>query len=185
MKKILLIIALIMVIFQLVVMATAIYMGSEAEDRATINNYPTFTIVPKDNPAGATGTITSIEIWTYTNLIDCEVAIFSASGNNLTCRDYETLDNGNGAGVVVAGSKQTFAVTLSVVSGDYLGIHSSIGKIEKTATGGANWWYLDGDYIPCEANTTFTNNTNPYIYSLKGIGATPATDNAIFFGINF
>ena len=182
MKKLLLIIILIMAIFQMVVLATTIDIGNVAID---CDEYlVAATTVAKDNPANESGTITSIEIWAVNgyNLINCEVATFSASGNNLTTRDTVTL------GTVTSGSKQIIIldsesnpISLAVQAGDYIGIYFSAGRLEfDRETGTAGVWTLNGDQIPCD-NTTFAPYAPRYL-SLYGTGG---IDNAIFFGINF
>ena len=117
--------------------------GSPAINR--LDNMGTnYTIVNKSNPANASGTITSIEIWAYAELANCEVATFYVvSGDNLSTRDTEAI------GTVTAGSKQTFGVSLNVEAGDYLGIYFTGGYIERDDTGYAGVWYIVGDYIPC------------------------------------
>jgi hypothetical protein len=185
MKKVLLIICLIMAIFQLVVMATAIDIGNPAIDRTGPERGNGITWVDKNIPANATGKITTVEIWAYyANLAGCEVATFSASGNDLATRDYETVNNGNGAGVVIKGSKQTFTVDLDVVAGDYIGLYYSSGYLESDSVTCTGDLYHTGDMIPT-ASQTFSTHANEMI-SLHGIGATAeAGGNAIMMGINF
>jgi len=138
-----------------------------------------YTAVDKFTPANATGKITIVEIYAKSNMTGVEVATFYASGNNLTTRDYETVDNGNGAGVVLAGSKQTFTVELDVQLGDFIGIHYASGDIFLTIATGAGLWYKAGDNIPC-SSTAFTLLAN-YKMSLHGIGATEATEQTLEF----
>ena len=182
MKKILLIIAIVLLIFQMVVLATVINIGSPATNR-TSSFLDNFTIVSKNGPANASGTITQIEIWALENLLNCEVATFYVvSGNNLSTRDYEAIGN------VTAGSKQTFNVNLTVETGDYIGIwmalNSPQGRIEKDASGYISLWYLGSDQIPC-TNVTFSVVDGDAI-SLYGTGTTEEEEeNAIFFGTAF
>ena len=184
MKKILLLIVITLCIFQLVVLATVIEMGYEAIDRT---GAATAATTINANPANASGKITNVEIWANIELAGCEVAIFyrpdpgSFPLKFSTC-DYETVNNGNGAGVVLAGSKQTFVVDLNVLQGDYIGIYFSAGKIELNADG--NRWYSPPttDWIPC-TNETFTFQN--LRISLYGTGATEEEGNAIMFGMNF
>ena len=158
----------------------AIDIGSPATDRAT-SWYPTVaTVVLKDNPANESGEITTVEIWSNTNLVDAEVATFYVvSGNNLSTRDTEYI------GEVIAGAKRTFPVNLDVEAGDYLGIYwGSSRKMEMDSSGYAGCWYKYSDQIPC-TNFTFDSIDNRTI-SLYGIGATAAEENnAIFFGTIF
>ena len=162
MKKILLIIAIEFCIFQMVVLATAIDVGSAAIDRSF--SWTSLTYVAKENPANATGQITSIEIWAAVSLTDCKVAtFFVVSGNNLSTRDTETI------GAVTAGAKRTFEVDLDVQVGDYIGIYFTAGEIELT-TSGTGIWTFDGDKIPC-TNQLFTAEADRLL-SLYGTGTT-------------
>jgi hypothetical protein len=182
MRRLLLTIFLIMAIFQMVVLATAIDVGFTASDRAKKTPTNTdFTFVDNANSANATGKITSIDIWAGDNMTNCEVATFYVvSGNNLSTRDTQAI------GSVTAGSKQTFIVDLDVTTGDYIGIYFSTGGSLDYDTGlGGTEWYQNGDLIPC-TNAEFNLENPGATMSLYGTGATTATGgNAIMMGINF
>jgi len=171
------IISLIFLIFQMVVLAIAIDIGTPAIDRpATMSP---LTRIITENLANETGKITSVEIWALTNLTDCEVATFYAvDETHYTTRDYETI------GTVTAGSKQTFAVNLDVEKNDVIGIYYSGGALAGTTDIG-NTRYATGDNIPC-TNQYFTFST--YQVSLYGTGTTEVAvkkKNVIFMGSNF
>ena len=178
MKKILLIIAITFCIFQMVVLATSIDIGSPATTRGSTESGGK-TMVVKDNPANASGTITSVEIYAGSSLGSCEVATFYVvSGNNLSTRDTHTI------GSVTGGSKQTFEVDLDVEEGDYIGMYYAFGTLYRDTSGYVGRWHSSGDKIPC-ADLTFSYYAN-WTISLYGTGATTAEeDNAIFFGNNF
>jgi len=158
---------------------TVIDIGNTAEDRngdVTYNN----TFINRYNPALYTGKITSVEIWAGAQMAGCEVAIFYRPDpigfpNKFTTRSYATVNNGNGAGVVLAGSKQTFVVDFDVVVGDYIGIYYTAGTLDYTKTGGIGNWYFYPDQIPC-TNTTFLSNTVTAGLSLRGLGSTVTSD---------
>lgn len=139
-----------------------ISIGAEAIDRPS--QFPSYTIIGKNNPANATGIIKSVEIWAATNMTQCEVAtFFLVSGNNFSTRDSHTIGN------VVSGSKQTFSgLNISVVSGDFIGIYYNNGMIERSTSGGAGLWYKGGDWIPC-INQLFAEASGDMM-SLHGIG---------------
>lgn len=180
MKKILLIIALVFCIFQIIVLATAIDIGSVAIDRALSSTFDTY--VDKNNPANASGKITSIEVWFdggYADATDVQIAtFFVVSGNNLSTRDTEAI------GTVTAGSKQTIPVDLDVMEGDYIGIYwMAPARIERDNVG-VGYWSADGDQIPCTdyAFPFYASRT----MSLYGTGlfidiGTPAIDRFIYF----
>ncbi len=156
--------------------------GGEAINRAA-NQAPTITIVGKTNPANATGTITSIEVWADGIVEDFEVATFYVvSEDNLSTRDSHVI------GHVDAGSKQTFSgLSIDVQEGDYIGFYGSEGTIERDSTGGLGWWFKSGDNIPC-TDVTFTLLENTDVYSVYGIGTTEVAvtkkKNVIFMGSN-
>jgi len=163
MKKILLIISFVLIIFQMIVLAVDIDIGSPAIDRNNVS-VGSYTIVDYNNPANASGKITNVEIWANTTLTDCKVAIFYVvSGTNLTTRDYESIGN------VTPGSKQNFPVDLDVQIGDYLGIYFASNDEQIEAVLEGNELYKLGDHIPCD-NVTFSAYGETI--SLYGTGAT-------------
>lgn len=183
MKKIIFIIALTLCIFQMVVMATDIDIGSAATNRGN-----TFagerTVIVKNNPANESGKITSVEIWGYDDMTETEVVTFAQGDASVfTARDSQVI------GTVTGGSKQTFSVDLDVVAGDFIGVWFRnnagtgwTGNISMS-TSGAGLWYLDGDQTSC-VDTTFSFAANRDI-SLYGTGTTEEEGNSIFFGMNF
>jgi hypothetical protein len=144
----------------------SIDIGAAAINRSTYTAIKTY--VGKENPANDTGSITSVEIWAYSTLSNCEVATFYVvSGDNLSTRDSETI------GTVTSGSKQTFSgLNMDVQTGDYLGTYFTAGSLEKDSSG-SGYWYATGDYIPC-TNSTF-NSTASVTISLYGTGETGVT----------
>ena len=162
----------------MVVLATDIDMGSAAISRAYILGAVT-TTVDKNNPANASGKITSVQIYASSPLTACKVAIFHVvSGNNLSARDIQLIGN------VAAGSTQTFEVDLNVEEGDYIGAYWTSGNIDRDVFG-VGYWYVSGDKIPC-TDTTFSFNATKTM-SLYGTGTTEEEEeaNVIFFGTNF
>ena len=147
----------------------AIDIGAAATDRSA--SIAARTYVAKENPANATGTIDTVEIWADINLSNCEVAtFFVVSGNNLSTRDSEII------GTVTSGSKQTFSgLSMDVETGDYIGtFYTSGGWIEVNTSGGTGMWYGGSgvDYIPC-TNQVFTS-AGGYTLSLYGTGTEAA-----------
>jgi len=166
MKKILLIIVLTLAIFQMVVLATDIYIGAPAINRGTV--FTQYTTI-NNNPANESGIINSVEIWSDTDLANCEVATFyrpdpSGFPNNFTTRDTYYI------GVVLDDAKRTFSVDLDVEAGDYIGIYYTTGTIERDNKGCDGMWAKSGDYIPC-TNINFYNYATSAI-SLYGTGTT-------------
>lgn len=148
----------------------AIDIGAEAEDRGFVVG-ETLTLIDKDNPANASGTITSVEIWANSNLSDCVVGTFyTTNGDTLKCRDSATI------GSVTAGSKQTFTedsgstpLAIAVEAGDYIGAYYTAGELEADTSLFVGVWYVSGEYIDPNDETTYTFVAG-YAISLKGIG---------------
>ncbi len=162
MKKILLIIAIAFCIFQLVVLAIAINIGSPAINRGSYTSSG-YTLVDKAVPADGSGTITSVEIYVAGAMLNAEVATFYiVSGNNLSTRDNETI------GSIAEGYSQ-HEVDLEVEEGDYIGIFYTDGYIDRDNFGIGNWFF-GTDKIPC-INQPFGVDTDRTI-SLRGTGET-------------
>lgn len=121
------------------------YVGSPAIIRSSHLGYR--TVINKNNPANISGKITSIEIWSFSTIEDCKVAIFyTVGGNVFSTRNYAVI------GTVPGGSKQIFAVNLNVRKGDYIGMYysySGAAGVMHDETGGAGVWWKHSDYIPC------------------------------------
>lgn len=167
MKKIILTILIIITILSINVLAVDIDIGCAAIDRGS--SLASKTLVNKGNPANADGTITNVEIYAVSGytLTNCEVATFYCPDptfypDKLSTRDYEFI------GDVVGGSKQTFAVDLTVYAGDYIGIYASL-YLERETSGGEGVWYISGDTIPC-TNQAFSFNST-WVVSLYGYSA--------------
>jgi len=167
MKKILLIIALSLCIFQMVVLATAIDIGSLAIDRDLNWASGNTNRIVKGNPANASGKITLVKIYAHSAMTGVEVATFhQVSTNVFTTRDNATIGN------ISAGYSQ-HVVSLNVEAGDYLGIHYTSGEMELTGTGQGEvgiWKLNDVDAIPC-TSTTFVFSAD-CTFSLYGTGVT-------------
>ena len=160
----------------------AIDIGSPATDRASSNGLGTYTHIIAENPANASGTITSVEIWFNVGVGALEglwvATFYNVSGNNFSTRDTVSL------GEASAGYN-AFEVGLNVEGGDYIGIFAGGGRIDTTWSGDGAW-YLAGNQIPC-TNVTFAFEAG-FTFSLYGIGTTGngvEEDNAIFFGFAF
>jgi len=164
MKKILLIIALALCIFQMVVLATTIDIGSSVIYRDfALDNAVTHIVVA--NPANASGKITSVEIYALNTMATCKVATFyNVSGLTFATRDYEEV------GEVLEGAKRTFTVDLDVQEGDYIGMKFSSGN-GCTTNAGSGYWYYYGDGIPGQKTYILSSS---HTLSLYGTGETVA-----------
>ena len=146
--------------------------GAAAINRAGSIDIWALTAVEASNPADGTGNIDTVEAWWNYKLdpSDAYVGTFSAVGNVLTCRDSQSI------GDVITGSKQTYTgLTISVVTGDYIGTKDKAGSnelyIERASSGGTGNWYYAGEVIDPSDSATF-GYSNTYIMSLYGTGVT-------------
>lgn len=140
--------------------------GGAATDRGG-NLAATYTWVDATNPANDTGTLDTFEIFATVsqNLSNAVVGTFSGSGTSYDDRDYESI------GSVYGGSKQTFTgKNCDVVTGDFIGIYYSSGKLERDNSGGSGIYYVSGNKFG-SGSATYTAAAN-YIMSLYATGAT-------------
>lgn len=123
------------------------------------------TVINRENPANAYGTITMVQIYCGTSLVGCKVATFEEiSPNYFTTRATEYI------GAVASGATRTFEVTLDVRTGDFIGIYFSAGNIDVMLTTPVpGYWRVSNDYIPC-TNQDFGDYKITRIVSLYGEG---------------
>ncbi|MBA7570584.1 hypothetical protein ES708_12337 [subsurface metagenome] len=116
--------------------------GSPAIDRAS-NTTANYTTVDKNNPANASGQITSIEFRVQYKVRGLIVGTFySTNGNTLKCRASEVIP-----GDFPTGSTQTKAVTIDVREGDYIGFYETSGRLERDTEGFAGIWGILNKHI--------------------------------------
>lgn len=138
----------------------AIDIGAPAINR-TYDGGQGLTVMVKDNPANASGRITSIEVWAYESYTNAKVAIFKqVSADTFTARSSQAI------GAIPAGSRQTIPVDLDVEVGDFIGMYGD-GSV-RMDVGGEGWWFLTGDYTSC-VDQEFTTQAER-ILSLYGTG---------------
>ena len=136
-----------------------------------------YMAVETDNPANATGTLDTVQIYLaykYGTLSQY-VGTFSISGTTLTCRDSTNLGN------VTAGSTQTFTgKSISVVIGDYIGTTSKTGTYDQLSYGygtagvGKGMWSCTGEYVDPSDSATYSY-TDRYLLSLYATGTEAAS----------
>ena len=176
MKKILLIIALTLCIFQMVVLATEIVVGNPAIYTLDSSNAG-YTRMDICSPANGTGTITSIELYATGDLDSIMVGIFYAiDATHFTTRSYAAL------GTAEVGLNQ-YDVDLEVEEGDFIGLYWNDANINYTEETCAGYMAISGNRIPADNQLLIL--TSDRRLSLRGIGTTEEEANAIFFGMNF
>ena len=169
MKKIILTILIIIIILSINVLAVNIDIGMPAIDRGATGN-SLYTMINTAEVANASGKITTVEIYSWGNLQNVEVATFHRPDpggfpNNFTTRDSVFIGN------VEQDDIRTFFIDLDVEAGDYIGMYCS-GFMEKDTSGFSGIWQVSGDKIPC-TNQAFTFLAGDAL-SLHGIGKTAA-----------
>ncbi len=158
--------------------ATEIDVGSAAIDRDAIGYTNTFTFILKDNPANDTGTLDTVEVWAYTDLTGLKVGTFSGSGTSYNDRDYETI------GSVTSGAKRTFTgLSIDVVTGDFLGMYVSGGRMERSSSGYSGYGYKEGDQFGSGSQTyTVISDTTLSLYA-TGETAVVTTHPLLLMGV--
>ena len=141
--------------------------GAAAIDRAS--NLPKEkTLIDKTNPANDSGVLDTFELWFWFYAVsDCLVGTFYGSGVSATSRDYADI------GSVSVGSKQTFSgLSVDVASGDWVGLYTATGYVERSTSGGGDVLLIDGDQFGTGAQTYSSYPGNAI--SLYATGTTAA-----------
>jgi len=146
----------------------AIDIGPEAIDRGFSTGYGGWTVIMAENPANATGIITTVEIWSDTDLAGVRVGtFFTTNGNTLKCRASAVIGN------VTSGAKRTFpGLSIAVVTGDYIGMFYDTGNVERDASG-SGFWRINAEHIDPNDEAVYAFIDDQTI-SLKGIGSEPS-----------
>ena len=140
--------------------------GAEAIDRPS-QFAAGWTIISMDNPANATGILTSIQIWAVSDITGLIVGTFyTTNGNTLKCRDSQPIP-----GTIPLGSKVTKAVSIPVEAADYIGCYFTAGLIQRSTFDYAGLWGLMAESIDPGDEADFNTWAGDAI-SLYGIGET-------------
>ena len=146
---------------------TAIDVGSGATDRvASIGG--NWTYIDYNNPANATGMLTSFQVWVAISMASCYAVVF----REISSTYFTAIAASGNFGTVTVGLK-TFSVNLPVQAGDYLGIYFTDNgdRIGYTSEGYDGIYYKAGNQTAC-VNTQFTFLAGDAI-SIYATGATP------------
>ena len=138
----------------------ALDVGSEAIDRSSYSllNY---TYIVEENPCNIDGIVTLVEVWVYEAMENVSVALFEqVAPDTFTSRSQEFLGN-------IPVGYSSHVVSLTAKAGEYIGIYSTLGKIEKQNVG-VGYWSRDSNKIPC-TDWLFAYST-PRSISLYGTG---------------
>lgn len=152
----------------------AIDIGPGATDRGGWADTSGYTNILKDNPANATGKLTTVKFFFQTAASGVKVGAFYLTGTDqLKCRDATTI------GSVTAGSAQSFAVDLDVHEGDFIGWYCASGAIQVQTTIGGGMYYKSGDYVDAGVEASFNGSSSIKAESVEGAGETPETPEII------
>jgi hypothetical protein len=118
----------------------AIDVGPGYEDLASQDMFAGYTGIDKDNPANASGTLTTMYFRDIGGQVGLVMGTFSGSDTTYTARDYVSLGN------AVNGLNTFTGVQCDVETGDFLAMYSDAGSgyhemDNKTGT----VYYRDGD----------------------------------------
>lgn len=122
---------------------SGINVGADPIDRIGSHAWD-YTIVDKNNPANASGTLHSVKVYAAINLEGLIVGTFyPINGTTFKCRDSVAI------GSVEAGAERTFTgLSITVVEGDYIGCYYTGGAIEMDQyLPFAGIWRITGEYI--------------------------------------
>lgn len=125
------------------------------------------TRVSPVNSANDSGEITSVSVGGWNTAPNVKVGCWSASGNTLTCRDYESLGN-------IAAPGTYSGLHITVVTGDYIGCYHTYQSNNYIGNeNGQNGWKLAGDHTEDGAKDFGAQQTF-LCPSISGIGTTVA-----------
>ncbi|GAI76160.1 unnamed protein product, partial [marine sediment metagenome] len=138
--------------------------GSDPIDRASYIAIG-YTVIDKNNPANASGTLHSVKVYAFISLNGLRVGTFYlTNGNKLKCRDSALI------GHVENGTVRTFTgLSIAVEAGDYIGCYYTSGNIERDAEGFLGIWSRYGESIDPGDEATYTFYAGDAI-SLYGYG---------------
>jgi hypothetical protein len=158
--------------------STDIDVGAAASDRSLyesiVSSGTYYTNVEGTNPANADGTIDTVDTWFAAGGAGSSVkaGTFSASGNDLTCRDAQSI------GEVAVGANSVSGLDIDVVTGDYIGIDGRANvatQIDRDSVSAPAFrWRATGQY--CDANDTATFVPVARTNSIYGTGDTGAAE---------
>ncbi len=143
--------------------------GADPIDReATIGTH--FTTIDRNNPANASGTLHTIQVFAATNITDLRVGTFYlTSGFTLKCRDSVLI------GAVEAGALRTITedsesapIALTVEASDYIGFYMETGTLERSLSGDG-YFAVFGEFIDPNDETEYTYIADKAV-SLYGYG---------------
>lgn len=138
---------------------------------------PTYSLVNYNGAATGSGTITAVTFEVETETADLTIIIFEWVGSRIyTARSYQVL------GVKAVGLHSDVAVSLAVVTGDYIGYYYSAGKMYHRNLDGSGVHYLAGDQKEC-VDAQFTQLDATSSLYLYGTGAGAAVGGGAEIGV--
>lgn len=149
--------------------ATLIDIGHPAEYDANDIGVPSYTYLTLYNPANATGSLDTIEMYIHTAVTTgITVGTLYGSGTSYTSRDYQALGN-------FSTGYQTTGCDIDVEAGDFIGFYSTTGRLKRRSGNGV--YRKSGDQFGAGAQTYTLVNAS-YSFSLYGTGDTGAAPTA-------
>ena len=163
----------------------AIDVGPGASDRGNDNWAPS-TIIDSVNPANATGTIDTCQVYAANDMSGIEYAAFIDEGSDVFSTNGDTNGSnlGGNAGLITHTAAGDDFTAFAIATGEYLGIYYSGGSLDRDTSGGNSWKKDDNDYIPCSSQSLAGENDadiwSIYATGTEGNGAVAPT--GVFYG---
>jgi len=129
-----------------------------------------YSLIVKDNPANAAGTIDYVCVYADSDMSGIEFASFADEGSEV----LSTNGNTSGSNLGAIGDQQNEYnapgdfTAFNINVGEYIGIYWSGGNIDRDSSGFAGMWWVANDQIPC-SSVTFNLEVDDTI-SLYAIG---------------
>jgi len=164
-----------------------ITIGNAATDRAaSIQLY--YTRIDYINAASGTGNLDTIEIYmALASTDDVYIATFEeVSSDHFTARDAVNVGPLAIGYHEITTDKASAAISLSVETGDFIGIFCLSGSVELDVSGGGFYYFLAKDSNQTSCTNTefiFTDNRQMSLYASGGAGE-EVTVGHIFFTLS-
>jgi len=136
-----------------------------------------YSFVNYNVAATGSGTITAVTFEVKTQTANLTIIIFEeVAALTYTARSYQVL------GVKTAGLHSDVAVSLAVVTGDYIGYYYSAGAMYVVSYGGAGSHLLAGDQKECVSAEFAVSDPDGRLY-LYGTGAGESVGGGAGMGV--
>jgi hypothetical protein len=131
------------------------------------------TVIDLANPANDTGNIDTLTCYVASATTNCKIGIFYlVSGTTYKCRSSYN------AGSLGTGLNTFTGLSLSVQAGDFIGVYTQAGTIDRADSGGTSC-YVVGEYCDAGDQASYTTSGQARIISVHGSGSTTTSSIGI------